>query len=64
MKIVATDNLNRESVSERVVAENITSKEYAYEVALALNNKFCTSDDSPWYFNVQEDNYKPYKFEP
>jgi hypothetical protein len=63
-KIIATDNLNRETVSESVVAENIYSSDYADVMVKALNDKFCTSDLSPAFFKKERQDYKPYKFEP
>ncbi len=63
MQIIATDNLNRETVSEKVVAKDITDQ-YANEVAAFLNSKYCTSDNSPWFFVVRPADYVPYTFEP
>lgn len=63
-KIIASDNLNRESVSETVIADNIYSSDYADVMVDALNAKFCTSNLSPCHFKKEREDYKPYKFEP
>jgi hypothetical protein len=63
MKIIATDNLNRENVSESVVAENV-SEYYAPIIVTALNEKLCTSDYASSFYVARPDNYTPYTFEP
>lgn len=63
MKIICTDNFNRENVDESVVAENIKSETHAKVMAEGLNAKF-SGDHSQDYFVVRPDDYKPYRFEP
>lgn len=63
MKIVCTDNFNRDHVSEYAVAENITSEAYAATMADALNARF-GGENSQDYYVVKPDDYQPYKWKP
>ena len=63
MKIVATDNFDRETVSDYLVAENITSNDYAEAMCDALNAKF-GGDDALRFYQVKPDDYVLYLFDP
>lgn len=62
MKIVCTDNFARDSISDSLVAENV-SEFYAETIVAALNQKF-GGEHSQDYFVVRPDDYEPYRFEP
>lgn len=62
MKIIAKDNFDRETVSENLVAENV-SQFYAPIIVRFLNEKF-SGMDAPHFFAVEPDDYKLYKWEP
>jgi hypothetical protein len=57
MKIIAVDNLNRDEVSDILIAENV-HKGYG-ELLVDLLNKRSSSR----YFKLVEDNYKLYEYE-
>lgn len=61
MQIFWTDNFNRETVSERVVASNISDRGEADIMLRALQNK-CNSNGGNWY-RLAEDTATPYTFE-
>jgi hypothetical protein len=52
MKIIIRDNLDRESVADRLVAEN-ADKNYAEFIADKLNDYF----GGGGYFSVEQDDY-------
>lgn len=54
MKIVGTDNYNREYIADFLVAENV-DKYLGWQIVEYLN-----SDTSDTYFSLVEDNYKLY----
>lgn len=58
MKIVAVDNHARESVADLLVAENITNRSYANVMAKALNDRYCTGDNAPRFYQVMDDDYR------
>lgn len=62
MKIIAQDNFNREHVSDKLVAENVTDC-YAPQIAEFLNLKFGGAD-APHYFKAVRNDYKLYVFQP
>jgi hypothetical protein len=62
MKIICIDNLARESVSDRLVADNITSSHEADIIIKALLAT-CTNEGSHWY-KIVDDNYKLWEFLP
>ena len=62
MKIVQTDNFDRDSVSEELVAENVPIH-YAYAILNFLIDKF-TSETGPHYYKIEKDDYQLYTFEP
>lgn len=55
MKIIAVDNLNRESVSDRLVCENIHSMLEGKCMQNALNQQFAGPHSSAWYRLVEDD---------
>ena len=61
MKIVNKDNFDRDSISDDLVAENV-SEFYATAIVEFLNLKY-GGDNSPNYFSVKPDDYKLYKSE-
>lgn len=54
MKIIKTDDYDRETVADELVAENIKKKEWAIEMARQLNRIDRTLD---FRFLVVEDDY-------
>lgn len=62
MKIICVDNFNRETVSDRLVADNIKNSTEANLMIEALKGT-CSVQGSHWYKLVQDD-YKLYVFEP
>jgi hypothetical protein len=52
MKIIIRDNYGRESVADKLVAENV-NKNYADFIADKLNGYFGDDD----YFSVEQDDY-------
>jgi hypothetical protein len=63
MKIIAIDNLARETVSDQLIVENVKS-EYAPMIALALNQKYCTGNHSPRFYVAVSDDHKLHTFTP
>lgn len=61
-KIIAVSNFDDESVSDRLVAENIKSEMEARHMAGALNA--VTGPNSADYFKVVPDDHKLYQWEP
>ena len=62
MKIIRTDNFDRESVSEYVVAENLSP--FWGETILRVMIENLTSDNEPDWFKLVEDDYQLYEFDP
>ena len=62
MKIIGVDNFGRESVSDSVVAENI-SEYYGKAITDFLIEEF-SGDGSPDYFRLVADDYELYEFKP
>lgn len=62
MKIIKSDNFNRENVSERLVAESVPPV-YANIIADLLNDRFSGSQ-SEAFFRAEKDDYQLYVFEP
>ena len=58
MKIISTDNFDREIYSDLLIAENIRIKEYADIMCKALNDKFSNNDYADRFYKVVEDDYK------
>ncbi len=53
-KVIISDNLDRESVSDRIYKENL-SKEEADKIAEDLNNAKSSFLDLDWYRSVPQD---------
>lgn len=60
MKIICVDNFARETVADTLVAEGITSKEYAECMLNALIAKY-SYDSSPYWYRIVEDDYRLWK---
>jgi hypothetical protein len=58
MKIIGTDNFNRDSVADFLVAENIKNEDFGKVMVEALNKKYCRRDDSPYYYRLVADDYR------
>ena len=63
MKIIGVDNLNRETKSDVLIAENVTDY-CAPIIANALNEKLCKHDDSPTFYKAVPNGYELYRYEP
>ena len=62
MKIIEVDNFNRESISDSLIASNLTEEE-AERFVTELNERY--SGESAWYFYKSVSNeYKLYVFDP
>ena len=61
MKIIITDNYDRENVSEAICCENVDRRHGELIVRL-LNDSFGVND--PNYYKLVEDSYKLYVWEP
>jgi hypothetical protein len=59
MKIIRTDNYDRDSRSDKLIAENI-AEFYAREIVAFLNEKVASHED---FFKAVPDDYKLYTFE-
>lgn len=57
MKIIAVDNLNRETVADTLVAENVTEF-YGQPMVSGLNAALCTDDMAPRFFRLVPDEYR------
>ena len=62
MKIVQSDNFDRENISEQLIADNV-SEYWANKIVTLLNNKYSGSETS-FYCSVESDDYKLYTWEP
>ena len=62
VKIVQTDNFNRDDVSDTLVAENVPPY-YAEKIVKFLNDTL-GGERSSAYFQVKPDEYKLYVFDP
>ena len=54
MKIIAVDNFDRESVADKLIAENV-SEYWGKRIVDALNEKL--HEDSLYYFKLVPDDY-------
>ena len=61
MKIIKSDNFDRELYSDILIAEKV-HEEYGKDIQEFLNDKFSGST-SPDYFNLVNDNYELYEME-
>jgi hypothetical protein len=55
MKIIATDNLDRDDHADKLIAENVDSI-YAGTIVNALNAKY-SGEHAPLFFTAVNDNY-------
>lgn len=62
MKIITTDNFNREGHNEGLVAENVPEY-WAHKILAHLRTAY-TSEHGELWFEVVPDEHKLYKFEP
>jgi len=62
MKIICTDNFDRESVSDRLVCSNV-SEYYGRFIVDSLNDKFSGNESFNFYRLVDND-YELYRWEP
>lgn len=62
MKIIRIDNFNRDSISDILVAENV-SELYALIIVEFLNEKY-SGEASSYFYIYRSDDYKLYTFEP
>lgn len=62
MKIICKDNFDRESVSDKLIAENVDEL-YLQSIVDYLNNRY-GGNSSPDFFKTVEDNYKLYVYNP
>ena len=63
MKIIGTDNFDRETVDDFLVCENLTEQRATF-IVRALNIVYCKGDHSPTYYKAVDDEYKLRSFEP
>ena len=61
MKVIAVDNFNSESVSDILIAENLTLEQAVY-IVNARNSG--GGNYTSWYYRAVEDDYKLYVFQP
>ena len=57
MKIINTDNFDRESKADTLVCSNITNKTFGVAMTQALNFHY-SGDSSPNYFRLVEDDFR------
>ncbi len=62
MKIICTDNFDRESVSDRLVCSNV-SEYYGRSIVDSLNDKLSGNESFNFYRLVDND-YELYRWEP
>ncbi len=61
MKIIRTDNFNRDYVSDGLIAKNVN--EFFAKLIVKLLNKY-TGTDSQDYFKAVSDDHKLYVYDP
>lgn len=61
MKLICKDNYNRESISDSLIAENV-SEFWANQIKTALNDKM--GENSSTFVDAVQDDYELYQFEP
>lgn len=62
MKIIQTDNFDRDYISDRLIAENV-NEHFGKFLTKALNEKYGGSD-SPEYYKLVPDDYKLHIWKP
>jgi hypothetical protein len=63
MKIIAKSNHDKETVSDIVIATNVTQY-YGDIIVEYLNSILCRNDYDPFFYLLVKDNHKLYKWEP
>lgn len=63
MKIISTDNFQRDYKSDSLVCENV-SEYYGEMIVKFLNKKNEDDEHNPNFYRLVENDYKLYKFEP
>lgn len=61
MKIICSDNYDREAYDDILVAENVNKNDGELIVVLLNNNR---KEHDEIYYKLVKDSYKLYKFEP
>jgi uncharacterized protein YaiL (DUF2058 family) len=61
MKIIKVDNFDRDNVSDKLIADGISSKD-AESIVSALNAK--ESEDSPDFYKAVPDDHELYVYDP
>jgi len=62
MKIIKTDNFDRDCISDVLIAENVN--EYYGKFITGVLNKKYSGEHSPDFYRLVQDDYKLYKWEP
>lgn len=62
MKIICKDNFNRESVNDKLVCENVSS--YYGDLIVNILNEKLSGDHSSDYFELVDNDYELYRWEP
>lgn len=62
MKIICINNFGNEAISDVLVASNVNN--YYGKIITDALNESCSGDNSPYFYELVEDDYKLYKFEP
>lgn len=62
MKIIQVDNFNRETISDFLVAENVS--EYYGKIIIEFLNKKFSGDYELSYYRLIPDDYKLYEWKP
>lgn len=62
MKIIQVDNFNRESISDALIAENVS--EYHGKIITNFLIEKLSGNDSHMFFRLVENDFKLYEFKP
>ena len=62
MKIICVDNFDIETISDRVIATNVSSKRLGEIMIKALNDR--EPETSVNFYKLVEDDYKLFEFKP
>ncbi len=63
MKIIQSDNFDRDTIDDKLVAENITNTEMGNIMVDALNDRY-SGDGAPHFYTLVDDDYKLKVWEP
>lgn len=67
-KVIATDNFDRPTISDRLISSTIGGKpmnmKEAIRFAKSLNDNAPKGDNSPWYYKAVKDDYILYSYNP